>query len=178
MKKKSDDGNTVVTALVNKFEAAIKQGYSNEKDNIFLFIDEGHGTQYGKLNIYVNKILPNAAKIIFTGTPLLKQPKNSGKEALESAQNNYLKFGPLIDKYTLQDAIDDRVTVPIIYEGRVIPQNVTSKRINEHLKHITVSLADGARKELEERVNALLSIQKSLCTMLMPRHFTTQCAPG
>ena len=156
-----DDGNTVVTALVNKFESAIKQDYSNEKDNLFLFIDEGHRTQYGKLNIYMSKVLPNAAKIAFTGTPLLKQAKNNGKETVESAKNTYLKFGPLIDKYTLQDAIDDRVTVPIIYEGRVVPQKVTSKQINEHLKHITVGLADDARKDLEQKYSRFVAIAQT-----------------
>src|SRR5690606_9674301 len=45
-----DEGNTVMTALVNKFEAAIKNNYRNESPNLFLFIDEGHRTQYGKLN--------------------------------------------------------------------------------------------------------------------------------
>lgn len=156
-----DDGNTVVTALVNKFESAIKQDYRNEKDNIFLFIDEGHRTQYGKLNIYMSKVLPNAAKIAFTGTPLLKQAKNNGKETVESAKNTYLKFGPLIDKYTLQDAIDDRVTVPIIYEGRVVPQKVTSKQINEHLKHITVGLSDDARKDLEQKYSRFVAISQT-----------------
>ncbi|MDR3583837.1 MAG: HsdR family type I site-specific deoxyribonuclease [Desulfosporosinus sp.] len=156
-----EDGNTVITALVNKFETAIKQDYSNEKDNIFLFIDEGHRTQYGKMNIYMSKVLPNAAKIAFTGTPLLKQPKNSGKETVESAKNTYLKFGPLIDKYTLQDAIDDRVTVPILYEGRVVPQKVTSKQINEHIKHITVGLPDDARKDLEKKYSRFVAIAQT-----------------
>ena len=50
-----DEGNTVITSLVNKFEAAIKQEYCNDSEHLFLFIDEGHRTQYGKLNIYMNK---------------------------------------------------------------------------------------------------------------------------
>lgn len=177
-----DGGNTVVTALVNKFEAAIKQDYSNEKDNIFLFIDEGHRTQYGKMNTYMRKVLPNAAKIAFTGTPLLKQPKNSGKETVESAKNTYLKFGPLIDKYTLQDAIDDRVTVPIIYEGRVVPQKVTSKQINEHLKHITVGLADDARKDLEQKYSRFVALAKTkqrlnMVAFDLHEHFTSYVKP-
>jgi len=156
-----EDGNTVITALVNKFESAIKQDYCNVNDNILLFIDEGHRTQYGKLNIYMSKVLPNAAKIAFTGTPLLNQPKNNGKETVESAKNTYHKFGPLIDKYTLQDAIDDRVTVPIIYEGRVVSQKVTSNQINEHLKHITVALTNDARKNLEQKYSRFVAIAQT-----------------
>lgn len=156
-----DDGNTVVTALVNKFEAAIKQEYCNDNTNIFLFIDEGHRTQYGKLNIYMNKVLPHAVKIAFTGTPLIqKQPKYS-KRTILPAKDTYVKFGPLIDRYTLQDAIDDKVTVPIVYEGRVIPQKVTSQQINAHLKHITIGLTEEARKDLEIKYSRFVALAQT-----------------
>lgn len=156
-----DEGNTVITSLVNKFEAAIKQEYCNDSENIFLFIDEGHRTQYGKLNIYMNKVLPNAVKIAFTGTPLIKKPKKNDKRNIESEKNTYVKFGPLIDKYTLQDAIDDKVTVPIVYEGRVVPQHVTSEQINNHLKHITVGLSDDARKDLETKYSRFVALAQT-----------------
>ena len=156
-----DEGNTVITSLVNKFEAAIKQEYCNDSENLFLFIDEGHRTQYGKLNIYMNKVLPNAVKIAFTGTPLIKKPKKDDKRNIESEKNTYVKFGPLIDKYTLQDAIDDKVTVPIVYEGRVVPQHVTSEQINNHLKHITVGLSDDARKDLETKYSRFVALAQT-----------------
>ena len=76
----------------------------------------------------MNKVLPNAVKIAFTGTPLIqKQPKDTSRKIVP-AKDTYAKFGPLIDKYTLQDAIDDKVTVPIVYEGRVIPQRSQASR--------------------------------------------------
>ena len=156
-----DEGNTVITSLVNKFEAAIKQEYCNDSENLFLFIDEGHRTQYGKLNIYMNKVLPHAVKIAFTGTPLIKKNKKNDKRNIESEKNTYVKFGPLIDKYTLQDAIDDKVTVPIVYEGRVVPQHVTSEQINNHLKHITVGLSDDARKDLETKYSRFVALAQT-----------------
>ena len=156
-----DEGNTVITALVNKFEASIKQNYRNESDNLFLFIDEGHRTQYGKLNTYMNRVLPNAVKIAFTGTPLLKKARNTGKDIIVSAKNTYDKFGPLIDRYSLQDAIDDKVTVPIVYEGRVIPQKVTSEQINAHLKYITVGLTEDERKDLERKYSRFVAIAQT-----------------
>lgn len=156
-----DEGNTVITSLVNKFEAAVKQEYCNIDSNIFLFIDEGHRTQYGRLNLYMNKVLPNAAKIAFTGTPLIKTPKNGDKRNIEKSKNTYDKFGPLIDKYTLQDAIDDKVTVPIVYEGRVVPQSVTSEQINNHLKHITIGLSEEARKDLETKYSRFVALAQT-----------------
>lgn len=156
-----DDDNTVITALVNKFEAAIKQKYCNDSRNLFLFIDEGHRTQYGKLNIYMNRVLPQAVKIAFTGTPLLqKLPKENSRKILP-AKDTYKKFGPLIDKYTLQDAIDDKVTVPIVYEGRVVPQRVTSQQINTHLKHITVGLTKEAREDLEMKYSRFVAVAQT-----------------
>lgn len=156
-----DDENTVVTALVNKFETAVKQEYCNPSENIFLFIDEGHRTQYGKLNIYMTRVLPNAAKIAFTGTPLMqKQPQDKSRKILP-AKDTYEKFGPLIDKYTLQDAIDDKVTVPIVYEGRVIPQKVTSQQIDTHLKHITIGLTEQARRDLEMKYSRFVAVAQT-----------------
>lgn len=156
-----DDGNTVITSLVNKFEAAVKQEYCNDSPNIFLFIDEGHRTQYGKLNMYMKKVLPNAVKIAFTGTPLINKPKSDDPRKIDNAKNTYQKFGPMIDSYTLQDAIDDKVTVPIVYEGRVIPQKVTSALINSHLKHITVGLTDNARKDLEMKYSRFVALAQT-----------------
>lgn len=156
-----DNSNTVITALVNKFEAAVKQEYCNDSKNLFLFIDEGHRTQYGKLNLYMNKVLPNAVKIAFTGTPLIQKQSKDTSRKIVPAKDTYAKFGPLIDKYTLQDAIDDKVTVPIVYEGRVIPQEVTSQQINEHLKHITVGLTEDARKDLEVKYSRFVALAQT-----------------
>jgi len=156
-----DEGNTVITSLVNKFEAAVKQEYCNEDPNIFLFIDEGHRTQYGRLNLYMNKVLPNAAKIAFTGTPLIKTPSKGDKRKIEKSKNTYDKFGPLIDKYTLQNAMGDKVIVPIVYEGRVVPQSVTSEQINSHLKHITIGLSEEARKDLEMKYSRFVALAQT-----------------
>ncbi len=61
----------------------------------------------------VKQVLPNAVKIGFTGTPLLKKDK----------KNTYKKFGPLIgEAYKFDDGIRDKVIVPLVYEGRVVPQ--------------------------------------------------------
>lgn len=153
--------NTVITSIVNKFEAAIKSDYCNERENLFVFIDEGHRTQYGKLNLYMDRVLPNAVKIAFTGTPLIEKPKKNDKRDIKPQRDTFRKFGKLIDSYTFKDAIDDKVTVPIIYEGRVIPQHVTSKQIDEHLKHITVGLNENARRDLEQKYSRYVALAQT-----------------
>lgn len=156
-----NEENTVITAIVNKFEAAIKSNYCNESKNIFVFIDEGHRTQYGKLNLYMDRVLPNAVKIAFTGTPLIAKPRKNDKRDIKLPKDTFKKFGKLIDSYTFKDAIDDKVTVPIIYEGRVIPQHVTSKQINEHLKYITVGLSESAKHDLEQKYSRYVAVSQT-----------------
>ncbi|MBR4473919.1 MAG: type I restriction endonuclease subunit R [Oscillospiraceae bacterium] len=177
-----DESNTVITALVNKFEAAIKQSFCDEDSNIFLFIDEGHRTQYGKLNTYMTHVLPNAVKIAFTGTPLMQKVPQNDDRGLLSAKDTYARFGPLIDSYTLQDAIDDRVTVPLVYEGRVVPQRVTSEQINAHLKYITVGLTDDARKDLEVKYSRFVNLAQtdqrlSMIAFDLHEHFLSYVKP-
>lgn len=152
---------TVITSIVNKFEAAIKLDYCNESDNLFVFIDEGHRTQYGRLNTYMDKVLPNAVKIAFTGTPLIAKPKKNDKRDIKPPKDTFKKFGKLIDSYTFKDAIDDKVTVPIIYEGRVIPQCVTSKQIDEHLKYLTVGLEENEKNDLEKKYSRYVALAQT-----------------
>ncbi len=65
--------------------------------------DEAHGSQYKMLGVNLDKGIPNAAKIGYTGTPIDKTER---------------VFGDYIDKYTMRQAIDDGVTLEIVYEGR------------------------------------------------------------
>ena len=109
----------------------------------------------------MNRVLPNAVKIAFTGTPLMQKKPKENKRDIIPARDTYEKFGPEIDRYTLQDAIDDKVTVPIVYEGRVIPQKVTSEQINAHLKYITVGLTEEAKKDLEIKYSRFVALAQT-----------------
>ncbi|MCF3648003.1 DEAD/DEAH box helicase family protein [Planktothrix agardhii 1026] len=60
------------------------------KGNIFIFVDECHRTQSGKLNTAMKSILPNALFIGFTGTPLLKQDKQRSIEIFGKCKNSFL----------------------------------------------------------------------------------------
>jgi len=79
----------------------------NSSENILLMIDEAHRSHGSILHSFLSKALPNAAKIGFTGTPII-----SGKKKRTQAI-----FGPFIDVYSIRDSQKDKVTVPILYEG-------------------------------------------------------------
>ena len=54
-----------------------------------------------------------------------KIAKNTAKNPKERAmkkKDTYEKFGPSIDTYTMKKAIEDGITVPLVYEGRKVVQ--------------------------------------------------------
>lgn len=82
----------------------------NTSERVVLIVDEAHRSQRGRLHARWRHALPNAARIGFTGTPLLRVDKES--HSTEEI------FGPFIDQYLLRDSEPDGATVPIRYEQR------------------------------------------------------------
>ncbi|HEX4374007.1 MAG TPA: HsdR family type I site-specific deoxyribonuclease, partial [Puia sp.] len=138
LESKSD---AVVTTVINKFEAAVKK-ISNplESNNIFVLVDEGHRTQHGIFNIEMQKTLPNACFIAFTGTPLFKKDKSTAA-----------KFGGVIDAYTVDQAVKDKAVVPLVYEGRFAKQIVHEKPLDEFFSYISEPLTDYQKADLKRK---------------------------
>jgi type I restriction enzyme R subunit len=108
--------DAVITTIINKFAAAVKKiDTPLESPNIFVLVDEGHRTQHGTFNIEMQKTLPNACFIALTGTPLFKKDKSTAA-----------KFGGIIDAYTVDQAVEDKAVVPLLYEGRLARQTVNA----------------------------------------------------
>ena len=87
------------------------------KDDIFVFVDECHRTQSGKLHLAMKTIIPNAVFIGFTGTPLMKKDKATSIEV----------FGKYIHTYKFNEGVEDGVILDLRYEYRDIPQDITSQ---------------------------------------------------
>lgn len=83
-------------------------GPINNSPDILVMIDEAHRTQAGDLHANLLQAVPNAARIGFTGTPIIMGKKKQTSEV----------FGEYIDRYTIKEAEQDGATVPILYEGR------------------------------------------------------------
>lgn len=138
LQSKSD---AVVTTIINKFETAIKR-LSNplESPNIFVLVDEGHRTQHGTFNIEMQKALPNACFIAFTGTPLFKKDKKTSD-----------RFGGEIDRYTVDKAVKDKAVVPLLYEGRHAFQQVNEKPIDNYFNMVSETLNDYEKADLKRK---------------------------
>jgi len=100
------DTSDLVMAMIHKFrEADLSETFPelNTSPNILIMTDEAHRSQYKLLGANLDKGIPNAAKIGYTGTPIDKTER---------------VFGDYIDKYTMRQSIEDGVTLEIVYEGR------------------------------------------------------------
>lgn len=113
------------------------------KGDIYVFVDECHRTQSGKLHDAMKMILPDAMFIGFTGTPLLKKDKQKSIEV----------FGPYIgNPYKFDEAVEDGVVLDLLYEARDVEQFVTDQQsIDDWFEAETKGLNDVAKTQLKKQ---------------------------
>ena len=141
----------VITTVINKFETAIGRHFAqNNSDNIFVLVDEGHRTNYGKFHANMRRVLPNACYIGFTGTPVMKKNKNTVN-----------KFGGLIDTYTIDKAIEDKAVVELLYEGRHVEQYVDEHGIDAWFDRITKDLSKDQVADLKKKFSTTDQLNKA-----------------
>ncbi|WP_353197713.1 HsdR family type I site-specific deoxyribonuclease [Parapedobacter defluvii] len=146
------NGDQVITTIINKFQAAayaLSAALEGDPD-VFVLIDEGHRTQYGTFNVKMEKVLPTACFVVFTGTPLMKKQKSTAK-----------KFGGIIDSYTILEAVEDGAIVPILYEGRHAIQDVNQSAIDKGFARIAREETEEYKAELKRKTNRAGLIYKT-----------------
>ncbi|WP_434637070.1 HsdR family type I site-specific deoxyribonuclease [Sulfurimonas sp. NW7] len=122
------------------------------KGDIFVFVDECHRTQSGKLHSAMKSILPNAIFIGFTGTPLLKKDKQKSIEV----------FGGYIHTYKFDEAVADGVILDLRYEARDIDQVITSqKKIDKWFEAKTKGLSDMAKVLVKQKWGTMQKVLSS-----------------
>ncbi len=166
IKKLNSNKPSLLCSLVHKFGRKETPDYDNfleeltkslpkdfkVKGNLFVFVDECHRTQSGKLHTAMKGIMPDALFIGFTGTPLLKADKQKSIEV----------FGPYIHTYKFDEAVKDKVVLDLRYEARNIDQNLTSKnKVDDWFDSKTKGLPDYAKAELKRRWGTLQKVFSS-----------------
>jgi type I restriction enzyme R subunit len=94
----------------------------NESSKILVLIDEAHRSQGGEMGDNLFQAFPNAARIGFTGTPLIT-PRHKATTCERFGQ----KAGDFIDTYKMNDAVKDHATVDIKYIGRKSDDSIPYK---------------------------------------------------
>lgn len=145
-----DEGN--VAEYIADVKRSLPPGFKAHGD-IFVFVDECHRTQSGKLREAMKEIiLPNAMYIGFTGTPLLKTDKKTSVEI----------FGTFIHEYRFDQAVADKVVLDLLYEARDINQYIGSQaRVDQWFEAKTSNLTDVARARLKQKWGTMQKVLSS-----------------
>ena len=140
-----------VDKYVTEIEKQLPKDF-HPKGEFFVFVDECHRTQSGKLHKAMKTLIPNAMLIGFTGTPLLKSDKQRSIET----------FGPYVHTYKYDEAVQDDVVLDLRYEARDIDTNITSQdRIDQWFDSKTAGLTDMAKAQLKERWGTMQKLLSS-----------------
>ncbi|AJD52761.1 type I restriction-modification system restriction subunit [Thalassospira xiamenensis M-5 = DSM 17429] len=144
---------------VDDFDAFIKELESRPSKTVgelYVFVDECHRTQSGKLHRAMKAMMPNAIFVGFTGTPLLKKDKQTSMEI----------FGGYIHTYKFSEAVEDEVVLDLIYEARDIDQRLGSEeKIDQWFEAKTKGLNDWQRDELKKKWGTMQNVLSSRSRM-------------
>lgn len=104
--RKLQGNPSFIFTLIQKFNTANLQPIYPDHD-VLIMSDEAHRSQYGIYAENMMQLLPTAARIGFTGTPLLSSDNITERT-----------FGSYISIYDFKRAVEDGATVPLYYENR------------------------------------------------------------
>jgi type I restriction enzyme R subunit len=144
---------------VDDFDAFIKElreKPSHTYGEVFVFVDECHRTQSGRLHKVMKAMMPNAVFVGFTGTPLLRK----------DAQTSLEVFGRYIHTYKFSEAVEDEVVLDLIYEARDIDQHLGSQqKIDQWFEAKTKGLNDWQKDELKKKWGTMQKVLSSRSRM-------------
>ena len=130
-----------IFTLIHKFNKSDVEPIYPDHD-IIIMSDEAHRSQYGLYADNMMKLLPTAARIGFTGTPLLSYDNITERT-----------FGGYISVYDFKRAVEDGATVPLYYENRgaKLDDLQNPEITNEILDAIEAADLDSAQQEKLEK---------------------------
>ncbi|HEY2291154.1 MAG TPA: HsdR family type I site-specific deoxyribonuclease [Thermoanaerobaculia bacterium] len=144
---------------VADFDAFIKELESQPSatvGEVFVFVDECHRTQGGKLYKVMKAMLPNSVFIGFTGTPLLAKDRTTSLEL----------FGGYIHTYKFNEAVEDEVVLDLVYEARDIDQRLGSlDKIDAWFEAKTRGLNGWQKTELKHKWGTMQAVLSSRSRM-------------
>ncbi|MFB7140941.1 type I restriction endonuclease subunit R [Gottfriedia sp. NPDC056225] len=166
-------GLTIMTTI-QKFQDDNSEEYKNitTASNIFVLVDESHRTQYKGLATNMHTAMPNACYLGFTGTPIDKKDKSTVKT-----------FGSYIDTYTIQQAVDDGATVPILYQSRMPDLQVEGRSLDVLFDRIFSNYSEDDRERIKKKYATAEAITgapkriEAICLDLID-HYEKHIAPN
>ena len=140
----------------DKFIAELESAPSKTVGEVFVFVDECHRTQSGRLNRAMKAMMPNAVFIGFTGTPLLKKDKATSLET----------FGGYIHTYKFNEAVEDGVVLNLVYEARDIDQYLSNQeKVDEYFEAKTRGVNSWKKREIQNKWGTMQKMLSSRSRM-------------
>jgi len=150
------DTRKIIITMIHKFRDAYPD--MNTRDNIILMVDEAHRTQEGDLGRKMRAALPNAFLFGLTGTPVNKADKNTfWAFGAEEDEEGYLS------RYTFQESIRDKATLPLHFEPRLVDIHVDKKTIDKLFKELKeeAALSDEEADALSRKAAKMATFLKA-----------------
>lgn len=148
------DVRKVLITTIHKFGEA--GGRLNERPNTIVMVDEAHRTQEGDLGRKMREALPNAFLFGLTGTPINRADRNTfWAFGADEDEKGYL------NRYSFQDSIRDRATLPLHFEAPEIRLKIDKTAIDEAYAQITDGLGEQDRDDLAQRAAKMAVLVKN-----------------
>ncbi|MBA3971191.1 MAG: HsdR family type I site-specific deoxyribonuclease [Bacteroidetes bacterium] len=148
------DTRKIIITMVHKFKDAYPD--MNKRENIIMMVDEAHRTQEGDLGRKMRAALPNAFLFGLTGTPVNKADKNTfwafGSEEDE---------GGYLSRYTFQDSIRDKQTLPLHFEPRLPNVHIDKENMDIAFTEMANNLSENDRAVLSQKAAKMAVFLKS-----------------
>lgn len=136
----SHGNQRVMFSMIHKFVSAAKaKDCYNDTRDLVVLVDEGHRSQGGLNYLHMRRVLPNAAFIAYTGTPLLKDSETTHS------------FGPIVHAYTMRQAEQDGAVTPLLYEERKPTLSVNEQAIDNRFEAMTARLTPRQKGQLKKQ---------------------------
>ena len=169
------DTRKIIITMIHKFRDAYPN--MNKRANIIVMVDEAHRTQEGNLGRAMRAALPNAFLFGLTGTPINRADKNTfwafGAEEDE---------GGYMSRYTFQDSIRDKATLPLHFEPRLPNYHIDKEALDTAFQEMANDLSEEDRNKLSQKaakMNAFLKAPERVQTISedIADHYVKHVAP-
>ena len=148
------DTRKIIITMIHKFRDA--QPNMNERDNVIVMVDEAHRTQEGNLGRMMRAALPNAFLFGLTGTPINKSDRNTfWAFGAEEDDDGYMS------RYTFQDSLRDKATLPLHFEPRLPNYHIDKDRLDFSFDEFFSDLDEKDKNKLSQKAAKMSVFLKS-----------------
>lgn len=148
------DARFIIITMIQKFRDAYDN--INNRDNIIVMVDEAHRTQEGNLGERMRAALPNAFLFGLTGTPINRTDKNTFY-AFGSGEDK----GGYMSRYTFQDSIRDKATLPLHFEPRLLDIHIDKQQIDIAFNELANDMDEETKTVLSNKAAQMSVFLKS-----------------